>query len=232
MVYSSSFTTPTCQRQVTSPQGEALESIASFNKNNGERINTKIIADNKLALEEAKNYLEKNNYKVFIYPTPLTIEATNSAKELFNYIKKISNEHKAPFAVIAGGEPVVTFKNNLLECEINKKTNGLPRLRLAMTEGIGGRAQELALSMLKNINEISSRKILFLAAGSDGIDGPTDAAGALVSNFNPNKISNNNKIDEYLLCHNSYNYFKNYGGLIKTGYTGTNVNDIFIALVI
>ena len=86
--------------------------------------------------------------------------------------------------------------------------------------------------MLKYFVEYPDRQMFFLAAGTDGIDGPTDAAGAIINE----KTVENAKLhsldfEESLNKHDSYNFFKKAGGLIKTGYTGTNANDIFIALV-
>ena len=183
-----------------------------------ESINTTIIADNQNAINFSSKYLEKNKFKVFYYPDPILSEAKLVSEKLFDYIKEKINVNKDPFAVIAGGEPVITF---------NQATNKGSELEIS-----GGRAQELALYIQKYLSIFKARKVFCLSAGTDGIDGPTDAAGAVISNRSNKKTELINYIDDYLQKHNSYNYFKRFDGLIKTGYTGTNVNDIFIALVI
>ena len=228
------------------------------NVNNNDRISTSIIADNNLALTAAEKLLEDYEFKIYHYPERLTGEASIISKKLFDFISNIKKDNLDSFAVIAGGEPVVTFKKNnqgdtnFIDFNNITAFNSMPKNELknqAKPQNIaelgeiikrkqkknvvsGGRAQELALSMLKHLSSDTERHMFFLAAGTDGIDGPTDAAGAIISVktvHNAQKISY--KIEDYLLKHDSYNFFNNVGGIIKTGYTGTNVNDIFIALV-
>ena len=118
------------------------------------------------------------------------------------------NPVKPPACIIAGGETTVNVKGS----------------------GLGGRNQELALLFLSKIPDMEN--LLFMSCGTDGTDGPTDAAGAYVSEEilrNVEKI----KIDpkEYLKDNDSYNVFKKVGGLIKTGPTKTNVMDMQILIV-
>jgi glycerate-2-kinase len=110
---------------------------------------------------------------------------------------------------------------------------------------MGGRNQELALSfklnthLLSNVslnwlpcNSLNSSRIVFTSFGTDGIDGPTDAAGAIVSS--PFKNITENDLSEIQRCleqHNSYKYFENKDELIKIGHTGTNVSDLQILLI-
>jgi glycerate 2-kinase len=100
-------------------------------------------------------------------------------------------------------------------------------------EGKGGRAQQAALAMATELASTGTgRRIMAMFAGTDGIDGPTDAAGAIVSvdtvsraleaKLDPNEALRNN---------DAYNFFKALGDLVVTGPTGTNVADIFIGLV-
>ncbi|MBQ3643575.1 MAG: DUF4147 domain-containing protein [Candidatus Riflebacteria bacterium] len=220
-----------------------------------EKVSTSIIADNHIALNAIAKFLEDYDFKLFYYPRAITGEASEEAKEFFFYVSKLKKDILDPFAVISGGEPVVTFKRNTAANVKTEDTDGLenvPRnsfksnfkseniaslgeeLRNKQLKSIvaGGRAQEFALAMLKYFVEFPDRQIFFLAAGTDGIDGPTDAAGAIISGKTVEKAKKKNcSFEESLSRHDSYNFFKNIGGLIKTGYTGTNVNDIFIALV-
>lgn len=97
--------------------------------------------------------------------------------------------------------------------------------------GLGGRNQELALRMAKRLQHYD-KNITFLSAGTDGIDGPTDAAGAVVNQLTWNEAVQNNLSPETFLSENdSYHFFKKAGGHIITGPTGNNVMDIQVLLV-
>jgi len=91
--------------------------------------------------------------------------------------------------------------------------------------GKGGRNQELVLRILQKIQNVSD-DVVFASLGTDGIDGNTKHAGAITENFS---ISSQ-KITKYLKNNDSNSFFKKYGGLIKTGYTHTNLMDIGIIL--
>ncbi len=90
--------------------------------------------------------------------------------------------------------------------------------------GKGGRNTELALRCL---NELHKTGIILLSCGTDGSDGPTDAAGAC---FRANGGYPYELIASYLENNDSYNFFNKFGGLVKTGPTGTNVGDILVIL--
>lgn len=91
--------------------------------------------------------------------------------------------------------------------------------------GKGGRNQELVLRILKNLQQ-NNDKLVVASIGTDGIDGNTKSAGAMIENF---KIDLS-IIDSYLKLSNSNSFFAKYGGLIQTGYTHTNLMDIGIIL--
>ncbi|MDR9364039.1 MAG: DUF4147 domain-containing protein [Balneolaceae bacterium] len=98
-------------------------------------------------------------------------------------------------------------------------------------DGLGGRNQEIALRMAKRLKEFN-QSIVFLSAGTDGIDGPTDMAGAVVDqNSYQDAKSNGIDPDQFIDNNNSYHFFEKAGGHIKTGPTGNNVMDIQILLI-
>ncbi len=101
-------------------------------------------------------------------------------------------------------------------------------------DGLGGRNQELALRMafrLKNLD--SNNDVVFLSAGTDGIDGPTDSAGAVVDTHSIEKASEKGlNAMSYLEKNDSYHFFKKAGGHIKTGPTGNNLMDLQVVLII
>ena len=114
-------------------------------------------------------------------------------------------ERKEPFCLIAGGETTVTLRG----------------------KGRGGRNQELVLGALPELDGLEDAMLISVA--TDGEDGPTDAAGAVatgrtLSRANALGLDAERALDE----NNSYRFFEALGDLIKTGPTGTNVNDLVV----
>jgi glycerate-2-kinase len=171
-----------------------------------------ILGNNKEALLNAKVKAESIGYNTLLYSDNLQGEAREIGKFSADIAKQIFSEGKPlyrPACFLFGGETTVTIKGN----------------------GKGGRNQELVLSAL---NEMSNVKFDYLIAsiGTDGTDGPTDAAGAIASKDIMHKsIELNLDILNYLNNNDSYNFFNKVDGLIKTGPTGTNVMDITVILV-
>jgi glycerate-2-kinase len=99
--------------------------------------------------------------------------------------------------------------------------------------GKGGRNQEFALSFLKKyLDSECNKEICLYSAGTDGIDGPTDAAGAIVDRSAIDAYASSNlDLDDYLLNNDSYTFFNKINSLITTGATGTNVADIQITII-
>ncbi|HKU50031.1 MAG TPA: MOFRL family protein, partial [Nitrososphaera sp.] len=125
------------------------------------------------------------------------------------YLAKLALDLKAGVqeydALILGGETTVTIRRG--------------------KAGKGGRNQEAALSCASSIPQ----GVIAACIGTDGIDGNSDAAGALVSNVVPITARRQREsLRGHLACHNSYPLLKSAGSLIFTGRTGTNVNDIAI----
>ena len=95
----------------------------------------------------------------------------------------------------------------------------------------------MTLSFENTIKTLSSKaddsySLLFSSFGSDGIDGPTDAAGAFYLKESTEELqANYEEMNEFLSRHDSYNYFSKNNRLIKIGPTGTNVSDIQILLI-
>ena len=98
-------------------------------------------------------------------------------------------------------------------------------------DGLGGRNQELALRMAKQLKNYR-QNVTFMSAGTDGIDGPTDAAGAVVDQKSyAEAASMGIDPDLYLTENNSYRFFEEFGGHIITGPTGNNVMDLQLILI-
>jgi glycerate-2-kinase len=163
------------------------------------RVHNVLIGNNAIACTSALNYFEKRGIRA----VHLGSEYDGEAKDFGRFIARLASDlGSGKFAIVAGGESTV---------------------RLNKSRGVGGRNQEAALACLTKIRHDVSAAFM----GTDGKDGNSDAAGALVS---PKTVSLAKRIDlqKYLLDHDSYSAFKKLNSLIFTGYTGTNVNDIAI----
>lgn len=150
---------------------------------------------------------EELGYDPIILTDRLTCEAREAGKFLASIAQSNQNINKST-AYIAGGETVVHLIGN----------------------GMGGRNQELALAAADEISECSNT--LLFSLGSDGTDGPTDAAGGIVDNTTKKQLADKNiSIFETLNRNDAYNALKEVDGLIKTGATGSNVNDVSVLLI-
>lgn len=144
-------------------------------------------------------------------PVLLTDQLCCQAKEAGSFLASIARTHQdtqKSLAFLAGGETVV----------------------LLTGQGKGGRNQELALSAAQGIAGLADTLIFSL--GSDGTDGPTDAAGGLVDGSTKDRLEAAGLTIHQVLAENdAYHALDRVGGLIRTGPTGTNVNDVAVALI-
>jgi glycerate 2-kinase len=174
------------------------------------RVRNIIIGNNRLALAKAESCARGYDYNTLVLTSMLQGEAREIAHMIAAIIKEIQlsgTPVPRPACVLLGGEPTVTITGN----------------------GKGGRNQELALSVaLSGID----KSYLFASVGTDGTDGPTDAAGAIVTHEtlgHAQKLGLDGRA--CLQDNDSYHFFEKLGDLVKTGPTGTNVMDLILALV-
>jgi glycerate 2-kinase len=168
-----------------------------------------IIGTNKLALKIAKQKAALFGYETKIITDKLEGNIMDVAKYIMDSIKntKKENIHEKTCLLFAG--------------ETTIKVEG---------EGLGGRNQHLALLISKLLKDEPG--ITFLSAGTDGTDGPTDAAGAVVDSFTSQTASNLQlNMNQYIYNCDSYHFFQEVGGLVKTGPTQTNVMDLMVVLI-
>ena len=171
-----------------------------------ERVENIIVGSNKKAIEIAEREAAKRGYQVTI----LSSELQGEAREVGGWLarKAMAMRDGSQICLISGGETTVTVKGS----------------------GLGGRNMELALAFAQEIKGI--RGITFLSAGTDGTDGPTDAAGAIVDGETITRAeAAGHSPEAYLENNDSYHFFKATGGLFLTGPTGTNVMDLQIVLI-
>lgn len=169
-----------------------------------------IVASNRDACIAARDFMNSNGYETLYLGSAIQGESREVAKVLGGIYNEIESKHTdfaPPIAIISGGETTVTVKGS----------------------GMGGRNQEMALSI---VPIIAKKEILFVSFGTDGIDGRSPAAGAIVDGTSM-EIAQSVGMDyqKFLNNNDSFHFFEKLGDLIVIGPTGTNVMDINIAII-
>lgn len=166
-----------------------------------------LIGDNRLALETARAEIRKRGERAVILTSSDQGEAAGAAGVYAALLKdsaRFGEPFSPPVVLLAGGELTVTLNGS----------------------GTGGRNQELVMHMLKALKD-RDFPYHVVSVGSDGRDGPTDAAGAWIDHLTGQKLRRAGlDIDRYIRSHDSYHLFKRLGQLLVTGPTRTNVMDI------
>ena len=175
------------------------------------RCQTVIIGNNRIGLEAAQNKAASIGYDARLISRDVQGESRVVAREIARHAKELHKEQtnrEAPVCLLMGGETTVTVQGS----------------------GLGGRNQEFALSASLEIEKTDG--IAVLSGGTDGTDGLTDAAGAIVDGSTCVRARAMNIVPEkYLENNDSYNFFRQVGGHLVTGATLTNVMDIMVVLI-
>ena len=175
------------------------------------KVRNVIVASNAISLEAMARFLEAKGYHAVILTPYIEGEAREVGKVLGAIARSVAEKGylaTRPAALLAGGETTVTVRGS----------------------GVGGRNQELCLSIAMAIR--GYRNIVFACMGSDGVDGISPAAGAIVDGATYDEaLSRGLDPKAYLDNNDSYTFFSRLGLAIMTGYTGTNVNDFVVGLV-
>jgi len=172
------------------------------------RVQNVVVASNRQAISAAAAQARSLGYRTLILSTTIEGETKDVARMHAAIAKEIvASGHplEPPACVISGGETTVTLRG----------------------DGTGGRNQEFVLAAARDIAALP--RTVILSAGTDGTDGPTDAAGAIADGLTIERSD----IDaaDSLARNDSYPFFNALGDLIRTGPTGTNVMDIHVVLV-
>jgi hydroxypyruvate reductase len=175
------------------------------------RVQNLVIADNILACEAALRAAENLGFQPLLLSSFLQGEAREVARVFGAVAREILSSNRPiprPACVLAGGETTVTLRG----------------------KGKGGRNQEMALAAAIELAGLPD--VAFLSGGTDGSDGPTDAAGAYADSTTLARASALGLSARAFLAENdSYHFFQSLGDLLMTGPTNTNVNDISFLLV-
>jgi len=171
----------------------------------------KILGSNLEALKAASLHAEKMGYRALILSSGVEGEAREVARALAAVAKEIvrsGNPMPSPACLLCGGETTVTLRG----------------------QGKGGRNQEFVLAAAMALE--GWENVVVLSGGTDGTDGPTDAAGAIADGTTVERARKAGLSPEaYLLENDSYSFFSSLGDLLITGPTRTNVMDVNIFLV-
>jgi glycerate-2-kinase len=170
-----------------------------------------LVGSNEQSREAARARAEKLGYRSALVGEPLTGEAREAGRALAEAARGYAvRETAGSIALIAGGETTVAVRG----------------------AGLGGRNQELALAFALELGELPGWSWVLLSAGTDGVDGPTDAAGGLVDAETMARLRARG-VDPFAALgqNDSYHALAASGDLVITGPTGTNVADLQVLLM-
>ncbi|REL33693.1 DUF4147 domain-containing protein [Rhodohalobacter sp. SW132] len=168
-----------------------------------------IIASATQMAQKCAEIIKADGYDVHLEKSAWSGAIEEFEHHIFTKVKQLNDQDRKPAALITFGEPTVEVTGS----------------------GLGGRNQELALRMALKLSSFEN-DISFLSAGTDGIDGPTDAAGAVVTNKTIKEAKKEGlDPEEYLRENDSYHFFEKAGGHLKPGPTGNNLMDLQITLI-
>jgi glycerate 2-kinase len=171
-----------------------------------------IIGNNRFASLAALEQLRSATLNTLLLTSSLEGEARHVGVMLASIAREVAlsgNPIPKPAGIIAGGEATVTVTG----------------------KGLGGRNQEISLAAALKVSGMDG--VVVASLSTDGVDGPTDAAGAIVDGKTKSRAEEMDlNPEEFLAENDSYNFFSKLGDLIFTGPTGTNVNDVSVIVVL
>lgn len=176
-----------------------------------ERTQAHIVGNNRLAADAALAEAERRGYEARLLSTTLTGEARDVGGQLADLAREARRGDGAegPVCLVASGETTVTVRGS----------------------GRGGRNQEVALGAALALSELEAEGVLVASLGTDGVDGPTDAAGAIayadtIDRAQKLGLDPHRALDD----NDAYPFFEALGDLVRTGPTGTNVMDLMLVM--
>ena len=179
-----------------------------------EHVHNLILGNNARSLSAAQATAEELGYQVLNLGSFLEGETQDVAVALAGIVRSIRHDGRpltTPVCILSGGETTV---------------------KLTDKHGLGGRNQEFVLAALAYLCRDNMSEVALLSGGTDGEDGPTDAAGAMAD---ARTLTHAERLDlapaDFLARHDAYHFFEQTGDLLKTGLTGTNVMDVRVMLI-
>jgi hydroxypyruvate reductase len=191
--------------------GQADETIKSGDSRLDESTFT-LVGNRLMAVDGAARAAESAGYQVVVVRDPTTGEARDAARRFVEAAAEAARRATQPLCVIGSGETIVTVRGT----------------------GLGGRNQEFGLAGATGLSviETGGRRAVLASAGTDGIDGPTDAAGVVVDAETISRgAAAGLDVQKALENNDAYHFAAAAGALITWGPTGTNVGDLHVLLV-
>lgn len=169
------------------------------------KVKNTIIASNNIAVLAAQTQAQREGFDASVTHLALQGEARIVGVKIALQFEKLLQTRPRPFCLLAGGETTVTLMGN----------------------GKGGRNQELALAAVDVLAGL--KDVMFITLATDGEDGPTDAAGAVVTGESAQRAESlGMSAADYLLRNDAYSFFEGLNDLVRIGPSGTNVNDLIL----
>ncbi len=171
------------------------------------RVRNTVVGGNRLALDAAARHARQLGFRTLVLSSSIAGETREIARMHAAIAREVAESGqplKPPACIITGGETTVTLRGG----------------------GLGGRNQEFVLAAALDIAGLDN--VVVFSAGTDGTDGPTDAAGAIADG---DTLRRKPDARRYLDANDSYHYFESLGDLVITGPTNTNVADVRILLI-
>ncbi len=181
-----------------------------------DNVSNHIIGRNATAMDASAAKAQELGYRVISLGSQNAGEASDEGRALAEQCRALRDADPPqglPACILSGGEPIV----HLAKTDKPRK---------------GGRNQQLVLAALDRLKPDGMQRLAILSGGTDGEDGPTDAAGAF-ADAQLLQLASEQRLDPepYLQINDAYHFFAPLGGLLKTGPTHTNVMDLRVALV-
>jgi glycerate 2-kinase len=170
------------------------------------RVHNRLIASNAQALAAAADEARRHGVTVEVDSQPICGEARDASEHFCRRLVTLAAGYQGPLLLLAGGEPTVTITG---------------------AGGLGGRAQEFALAAAHKL--AGHDRLSLLAAGTDGSDGPTDAAGGFADGRSVRRAEVKGvDLRDHLQRHDAYPALDALGDLLRSGPTRTNVMDVYL----
>jgi hydroxypyruvate reductase/glycerate 2-kinase len=188
--------------------------VAETPKKLPDSVHNFVIGNNSNALDAGRIQASHMGYRVVNLGSEIAGDTQEAATALIGVVRGILARQTAvlpPLCLLSGGETTVT---------------------LGLDHGLGGRNQEFVLAAAIRLGQENLANVVVLSGGTDGEDGPTDAAGAIADTETLSKAADLGLSPvDFLKRHDAYHFFQPIGGLIKTGLTNTNVMDVRVVLI-
>ena len=202
-------------------------------------VENRVIGNNTRSLQASEMEAKRLGYFVFNMGSKIEGETIEVAEKVAGMVGIIIREHRP----MSWGTRCLGIIHRLMRTFVRDLgpftpsdcilIGGETTVTLGPNPGKGGRNQEFVLAMMRSLPPSEAHSVVVLSGGTDGEDGPTDAAGAIASSASFSVARSHLRLDPdaFLKRHDAYHFFEKTGDLLKTGLTGTNVMDVRVILI-